>query len=202
MTKNRVLRVGYIGLPVFFALLISPCTCVSQDFIGTWTCQPETRTYINSDQHIKLTFPNDKWRVYTGPHKDLYFLWNTPTKDHSSYHVLVARVPGTELFMQLVIEPTPENIDISLDEYLALNKRTMELQVSRSGVGEFDSKVIQLEGRRIGLITCTRKGQKFLTTAFKEKGRFTGLAFNCVESLFESNQDQFWAIVDSYEYLE
>ena len=202
MRKNRVLRVGYIGLPVFFALLIYPCACVSHDFIGTWTCQPETLTYINSDQHIKLTFPNDKWRVYTGPHKDLYFLWNRPTKDDGSYHVLIARVPGIGLFMQLVIEPTPENIDISLDEYLVLNKHRMELQVSGSGVGEFDSKVIQREGRTIGLITWTRKGQKFLATAFKEKGRFIGLAFNCVERLFESSQDQFWAIVDSYEYLE
>ena len=34
----------------------------------------------------------------------------------------------------------------------------------------------------------------------KEKGRFATVAFSGFEELFQANQDQFWAILDSYEY--
>jgi hypothetical protein len=89
--------------------------------------------------------------------------------------------------------------DITLDEYLALIKREME---SRSAAQEIDNKVIQRKGRRMGVLTSKGKGTKYLGIILKEKDRFSLLAFFGDEGLFESKKNQFWAIVDSYEYLQ
>lgn len=205
MAKSRVLRVAYIGLPLIFALLISACALISYDFVGTWNRQPDTLTYINYDQRIKLTFPNDKWRVYTKPNERLKKIWLPPRKENSAYHVLWAFVPDwphAELSMVLQINPIKGHrlrieADITLDEYIALVKPGM----MGPKVEEIDSKVIQRKDRRIGVITSKRE-HIWLFTFFKEEDRFSFLVFICAEGLFESNKDQFWAIVDSYEYID
>jgi hypothetical protein len=169
MTKNGVLGIGYIGLSLVFALLISSCAAISDDFIGTWNRQPDTLTYINYDQHIKLTFPNDKWRVYTKPNERLKRTWKNPWKENSSYHVLMAFVsdwPHWELSMVLQINPVKGHrlrieADITLDEYIALVKPGM----MGPKVEEIDSKVIQRKDRRIGLITIKRKEYMWLFTS-------------------------------------
>jgi hypothetical protein len=64
--------------------------------------------------------------------------------------------------------------------------------------------VIQRKGRKIGVVRG--KGPKggiiAIWFSFKEKGRFSSILFMFDENLFESNKNQFWAIVDSYEYIE
>lgn len=219
MTKKRALRVGQIWLPLILMLLISSCAPIGYDFVGIWNRQPDTLTYINPDQRIKLTFPNDKWRVYTEPTNErLRYLWKRPAPKDSSYVVLYAFGPkpapkdrsvlsrfGPEVLMGLQINPLQGHRppiaakDISLDEYLALMKREME---SKSAAQEIDYKVIQRKGRRMGVLTSKGKDTKYLGIIFKEKDRFSVLAFFCDEELFESKKNQFWAIVDSYEYLE
>ena len=92
ITKKGVLRTPHIGLSLVLTLLIFSCTPMDYDFIGTWNRQPDKLTYINYDQHIKLTFPNDKWRVYTKPGERLRRIWKNPWKENSAYHVLWAFV--------------------------------------------------------------------------------------------------------------
>lgn len=206
MAKNGVLGISYIGLSLVFALLISSCATTSDDFIGTWNRQPDTLTYINYDQHIKLTFPNNKWRVYTNPNERLKKVWLTPWKENSAYHVLMAFVPDWphyELSMVLQINPIKGHrlriaADITLDEYMVLMKRGL----TRGEDDEIDSEVVQRNDRRIGVITERLKGDMWLYAFFKEKDRFSFLVFICDEGLFESTKNQFWAIVDSYGYLE
>ena len=207
VTKNRVLGIAYIGLLLVFALLISSCAPINYDFIGTWNRQLETFTYVNHDQRIKLTFPNDKWRVYTKPGDYLKEIWKNPWKNDSSYHVLWAFVPDwsrNELMMNFLIQPVKGHrlrfaSDISLEEYTGLMKDGM----MGPNVVDIDFEVIQRNNRRIGVITDLWKdGNRWLSIFFKEKGRFSMMQFNCTEGLFESNKNQFWAIVDSYEYLD
>jgi hypothetical protein len=180
---------------------------MNYDFIGTWNRQPDTLTYINYDQHIKLTFPNDKWRVYTKPNERLKGVWLTPWKENSAYHVLMAFVPDwphSEIDIVLQINPIKGHrlqieADISLDEYMVLMKNGM----MGPDVEEIDSKVIQRNDRRIGVIKMKLKdGWWWLYIFFKEKGRFSMLTFICHEGPSESNKNEFWAIVDSYEYID
>lgn len=204
--KNRDLRVNYLVTLLILAFLISSCLTETWDFIGTWDQQPDKLTYINPDQRIKLTFPNEKWRVYTKPDEKLKRIWKNPWREASSYHVLWAFVgdwPHAELMMGLQIEPFRghrlgiEMVNVTLDEYLALFKSKME-----SGSHEIDYKVIQRKDRRMGVLTIKSEGDMRFCILFKEKDRFSELVFICAESLFESYKNQFWAIADSYEYLE
>ncbi|NOZ69541.1 MAG: hypothetical protein GXP46_09955, partial [Deferribacteres bacterium] len=128
--KKKVFQFSYIGLLMFFVLLIFSCATVSYDFIGTWNQEPGTLTYTNYDQHIKLTFPNDKWRVYTTFHKDLKGVWMTPTKDNSYYHVLIAKVPDLRLFMQVAI--SPQTTDVSMEDFLAIQKGDIKMLFGKS----------------------------------------------------------------------
>jgi hypothetical protein len=45
-------------------------------------------------------------------------------------------------------------------------------------------------------------GIKIITGTFKEEGRFTLLTVAAPETFFEASKDQFWGIVDSYEYID
>lgn len=154
-----------------------------------------------------MTFPNDKWRVYTGPHRDLKNIpWRRPTTDKSPYGVLKAIVHGTGSNLQIMIDPA--TTDISLDDYIVVAVGGLEtlLGLAKKEIGlnieVVDSRVIQREGRRMGVMIYKVMNLKFLMITFKERARFTTLRFGCFEELFESKKDQFWAIVDSYEYLE
>ena len=203
MKSSFELQGGFIGVFLIFVLLTSSCATESWDFIGTWNYQPDKLTYINSDQRIKLTFPNDKWRVHTQPNGTLKTIWKNPWREDSSYNVLWAFIPDwpySKLKMGIwcspVIGHNPQiEANISLEEYLALMIGKMESEGAK-----VDYKVIQRKDRRIGVVSY--KGNSAISFFFKEKGRFSVLSFICDEDLFESNKNQFWAIGDSYEYLE
>ncbi|MHC4458727.1 MAG: hypothetical protein ACYS0I_16900 [Planctomycetota bacterium] len=207
MAKNGVLRVAFIALTLKFALLLFSCAPVSYDFIGTWHRQADKLTYINPDQHMKVTFPNDNWQVYTKPNEipnaSLRQGWKKATKEDTTYHVLLAIESRFPLIMQVLVELV-ENEDITLDEYLIAyaSKARMAGTIKGVSLEDFSCKAIQQRGRRIGECFLTDQNIKFLFIIFKEKGRFTTLAFNCFEGHFETRNDQFWAIFDSYEYLE
>ena len=191
-----------VGLCVFFALLILSCVAVvkSHSYIGTWNHQPGTFTYINEDKGVQLTFPSDRWRVFTKPHKDMQD-WMEP--EAGTYHILIAREQDLGLVAQVIIEPVTG--DISLDDYVKLGVGQMQQIFSQAEGINFqmiDSEATKRKGRPMGLVAYTVTNQRFLTIIFKEKGRFTILTFNCLGTLFESKQDIFWSIVDSYECLE
>ena len=215
--KNRFdLQGSFIGLSLIFILLTSSCATENWDFIGTWNNQPDKLTYINSDQHIKLTFPNDRWVVYTKPTKpNEHFkqMWKNPWAEDTSYMVLLAfhpNWPGHEVLMSLVIAPVLGHNpwiegNIGLEKYLGF----MVKMYAKEGKPKYE--VFQRKGRKIGVMLLGAmlggKGEKMarkiaLYVFFEEKERFSTLFFLCDEDKFESTQNQLWAIVDSYEYIE
>ena len=60
--RRMFLQLIYIVVnPTILASLLLSCAPVGYDFIGKWDRKPGTLTYINYDQHIKLTFPGPQW---------------------------------------------------------------------------------------------------------------------------------------------
>ena len=120
MTKNSWPEdVPRAGLLAFLVLLILSCTTTPErpDYIGTWQRQPGSLTYVNFDQHMKLTFPNEQWKVYTQPSDDL--AWFVSTQDDFPYHVLIATIPELALVMQVLVQPVLDQ-EISLGDYLVV----------------------------------------------------------------------------------
>jgi TPR repeat protein len=150
---------------------------------------------------VKLTFPNDRWQVFTEPPDGMP--WNTPTEEDPSYHVLVA-VTNELLVFQLTIEPIVGG-EVGLDAYLIIVSAMMATEMAKESLSKdfelIESKVVERRGRRVGLIVFGSEGHRFFSSVFAEKGRFVILTFNCLEGLCESRKDQFWAIADSYERL-
>jgi hypothetical protein len=217
MITNTTLHGGYMGLSLIFLLLISSCAPVSYDFIGTWNCQPDKLTYINKHQHIKLTLPDDKWRVYMNPTELPYKQrshWVMPSDKSDAYQVLLAIDPRAALFMGLLIGPLPLGTeDMSENDMMDLMKVAFKIALKHqlrerafdSELGDY--KVIQRKGRSIGVVTIKVSklmgpSTKCLLAVFKEKTSLTMLMFACLEDLFEIKANQFWDIIDSYEYLE
>ncbi len=203
MTRSTVLRVKYVRLPILLALLLSSYALASQDFVGTWTQEADTLTYVNHKQSIKVTFPNDKWRVCTRPQMNCPLPWERPASDSSIYDILHAVVPEVLVTMVLTIEPI-EPRDMTLVRYLALSITHLEHGAStgKSPIPESKAEIIHRESQELGLITASDPASKHLIAVFKEKGRFVVLSFACVTGLFESMKDQFWSIVDSYKHLK
>ncbi|MFQ5898209.1 MAG: hypothetical protein ACE5JN_08175 [Candidatus Methylomirabilia bacterium] len=132
--------------------------------------------------------------------------WNRPGwpgKEDRSYHVLIARIRDLAMLLQVQIDE--RTTDISLNEYAALTNESLLLTLGNPETLDFfvvDSIVAERDGRRILVVTYRLLGQRALTIVFKDKGRFIAFSFSTLETLFESKQDEFWAVVDSYEYLE
>ncbi len=222
MKRNRFLHIYGLFISLFFIFIIISCVPKGYDFIGTWNRQPDNLTYINHDKHIKLTFPNNRWHVYTSPkeitNRELTDRWKKPSKESQTYDVLKAYIPETEhTSFSVMIDPVrEENLDFTLEQYVSLSKYMLEMtSIILSGTQfEFeniDSDVIQRYTRRIGIVKGnlrirTVKGNlrnlKFLNVTFEEEGRFISMNFGNLESLYESTIEQFWSIVDSYECIE
>ncbi len=211
---KKVLRVGTIGLTLFSILVIFACAPIGYDFIGTWKQQPGTLTYVNYDQHIKLTFPSDEWRVYTRPHKDT-IKWKRPTDRDKSYMILFA---GTHYLAHTAVYIEPMPLEYSLDLYGEVSKDYLEKYFKREKKDAeiLESKKIQRRGKAIWTIIYKVERivkdkeldaeiefyDKRLLVIFKDKERFTNMIFSAEEHTFALKLDDFWAIVDSYEYLE
>lgn len=199
-------RLRYIVVnPMILASLLLSCAPVGYDFIGKWNRKPGTLTYINYDQHIKLTFPGPQWRVYTWPSEDDPFRWVVPTRKGEFNTVLEAS--SSVAFMGLYIHPFA---GISLHDYLAT--QLSHDQFGRAAATEdfenveLESKVIQRSGREIGTFTLRAQVQgtlvKVVVYVVKEKNRMVLFYFGAPEVMFENWQDQFWALFDSWESIE
>jgi hypothetical protein len=213
MKKNTFLGVGF-ALTALFLLVGPACSPVNYSFIGHWTQkaepltydnQEQRMTYVNHDQHMKVTFPDDQWRVYTEPTNDyLKAAWKPPTKKKPAYLVMIAE--HTELGMNVQIEVDPVAENIVLDDYLATHGQRLE---TVRGIEVLSNYPTECNGRLIGVNvvkgtaeTRGTEGLKMITAIFEEENRFTLLTLATPSSLFESGKEKFWAIVDSYEYIE
>lgn len=168
-------------------------------YVGVWHNEPGSLTYSNYDRHIQLTFPNDMWRVFTRPQNSP--VWVGPTPGDSSYHVMVATVPELAILLQVLVQPIRER-DASLEDFLTVLTGSMEMVLGMVLGGDLESlhsEVAERGGRRIGVAMHTQNNMQFLSVVIPEEHHFTVLTFNCFEGLFESREDEFWAIVDSYK---
>lgn len=201
MIVKKVLSINWLGTLLLNIFFLFSCATATYDFIGAWNIQPDNLTYVNYDQHIKIRLPNKEWEVYTEPTNDLEELWIKPTESRPSYTVLIANFKLAAV--QLIIEPNP--LDIDLDFYL--EKTASKYKGPFSNIKFYKNEVVERNNRLIGITLQKHSTQvnldfKGLAITFKEPGRFTLLAAACPENVFELMEDQFWSIVDSYEYLE
>jgi len=115
---------------------------------------------------------------------------------------MLATVQPLVMLTQILVEPVQVAID--LEDYLSLAvqriKKDTDSEMLRSKVVERAKRTIGVGVFKLPLKGKGNVDMKGLFVVLKEKGRFTTLMFGCPESLFESKTDQFWAIVDSYEY--
>ena len=175
------------------------CAPISYDFIGTW--EKRGFTYVNQQQHIEVSLPDNQWKVYTEPIGDVRSIWHYPRKRDPSYHVLIARIERPAMLFQIVVEPVQR--EISLEDY-------MNISIARATKRNPDAEVVSHEivernGRKISLLRVRVKSMegphKMLAITRRETGRFTCLVFSCPETLFESQLKAFWIIADSYKYI-
>jgi hypothetical protein len=190
---------------VLFVFIFTSCVPKSYDFIGTWNRQPDNLTYINHDKHIKLTFPNTRWKIYTSPNElpdyQLRKDWLKPTEENPNYRILLAMIPDIGMIMQLNIQDMES--EVTLEEFVAIQKVGFDMNPDKlSDLSEYNSEVIERHSKKIGVLQIKMTSLKILSVIFQEERRFTILMFLCPEGLFESKKDQFWSIIDSYEYIE
>jgi len=213
MKKNTFWGAG-IALIVLFLLVGPACSPVNYNFIGHWAQKAEPLTYdnqdqrityVNHDQQMKITFPDDQWQVYTKPTNDyLKAAWKTPTKKKPAYLVMIAEHTQPGMNVQIEVDPVSDNM--VLEDYMAIHEQRLE---KVRGIEVLSNYPTECGGRLIGVNvvkgtaeTRGTGGMKMITAIFEEEKRFTLLTLATPESNFESGKEQFWAIVDSYEYLE
>jgi hypothetical protein len=203
-----------IALTSLFLLMCPACSSVDHRFIGNWTQKSETLnyenldqgiTYVNHDQRMKITFPDDQWKVYTEPTTDyLKAAWKTPTRERPAYIVLIAEQTPMGMTLQIEVDPVSDNM--GLEDYLVAHEQRLE---TLRGIEVLSNYPTACGNRLIGVNVVKGTGEtrgaagvKMITAIFEEDGRFTLLTLATPESFFESAKEQFWSLVDSYEYLE
>ena len=180
-----------VGLLACLTLLTLSCA-EGYDFGGGWSQQPGSYTIVNYEHGVKLTFPNDRWRLITEP--EVGVPW-------SPYHVLLADSDDDDsLTFQLLIDPRR----IELHEYLRLANAGAE-KLSGGEMKVIESKVVERRGRRVGLSivkNAENADRRSVFMIFKEQKRIVLVGFGCAEKLCESANELFWAIADSYDSIE
>jgi hypothetical protein len=177
--------------------------------LGTWT-QDGDLQYTNQFMHMKLRMPDDKWAVWKSPVGRMARYWRWPTPEDDSYQLLAAGIPELNLGLGIIIDP--DTLDLTLDDYMAAQQGFAEQAaiVVRAFLPDqeeihlevLESKVTERNGRTMGVLMMKALNERIFMVIFKEEGRFTWLIFGSFETLFGSKKNQFWYIIDSYEYLE
>jgi len=209
--KGKIyLRICFTGVLIILSYLLFSCATTTTDKSkGTWEHQPGTFTYINPELHIKLTFPNEEWKIFTGPEKSPTFVkksWKKYKSDHETYHGLIAINPGGDgIIMHLkIIPPEQPLFKEELEDMIAGSKDGLEMAFQLHGIQIqcFESKVIQRQNKRIGVAECQYYSPKDFTllfTAMKEIDRYIAFEFYCLKDYYTLKKNEFWNIIDSYE---
>ncbi len=183
------------------SLIILSCA-PSYQYVGMWDQQRGTHTYVNLDHGIELTFPSERWLVYPKPNNPLLkSLWVRPVAGEP-YHILFAMKNEVEI-MQVMIAPKPELMNLSLGDFLEIQKVTTDIIYSTQESMDYeyvDHKVVERDGRKVGLFKMNLIGQKFLFTTIEEDERYVIISFNVVEAMFAAREGEFWSIIDSYTH--
>ncbi len=178
------------------------------EYIGTWERKPETRTFTNFDHHIKLTFPNKRWLVYTRPQETpdlIKDIWKKSSKECCPGPLLVAVLLDKKIFMHLLILPNgpPFTKPVTLEQHI--DYMTKYIGAGRSEY-MVKSKISQLPGgSRVGIITFRLKDKQpasWLYAYLEEKDRFVWFTFMSYKATpMNWNVSECWDIIRSYEYF-
>lgn len=189
-----------IFLLSLLSFVVFSCAPSVYQYVGNWDQQEGTNIYINLDHGIELTFPSERWIIYPKPDNSFVAsMWVRPA-GNEPYHVLLAVKNQVEI-MQLMIAPKPKLMDLNLEDFIEVQKATMDIVFGSQESMNYeyiDHKVIERDGREIGMLKMNALGQKFLFTTIMENERFVIIAFNLVEAIFDAREDEFWSIIDSY----
>lgn len=204
MNRNTISKIGFIWILILLSYLLLSCgTTTANKVKETWTHEPGTSTYINQEFNIKLSFPNEKWSVYTTPQdlpQGMRRFWKT-SKKGDPVDVLVAQSLDN-LILKLTIVYTPLAEPLILDG--VMDAMINKLGASKNGEHSVDSRFQTLPGGRIGIITFRVKGEtptKWLYVMLEEKGRLLWFAFHTYDmNPINLEESECWYIIKSYEY--
>ncbi len=208
-----ILRIIFVWVLITFSYLIYSCVSTTANrSLKAWKRQPGTSTYSSPEHNIKVTFPNDRWRIYTGPEEGPPYVkksWKKYKSKHETYHGLMAIHPdGGGIIMHLKIIPSEQPVfKRKLEDLMAPMRDVYEMRLQQQGgrLDSFESKVIQRQNRRMAVAELQYYAQKdfmSLLAAIKERDRCVWFEFNCEKGNYESKKGEFWNIIDSYERIE
>ena len=122
VVNRMILRIIFVSVLITFSYLIYSCVSTTANrSLKAWKRQPGTSTYISPEHNIKVTFPNNEWRIYTGPEEGSSIVkksWRKYRSEYEMYHGLMAIHPdGGGIIMQLKILPSEQPVlKYKLDE--------------------------------------------------------------------------------------
>ena len=181
------------------AIVFLSCGSTKYDYIGTWRERPNSRTYINSDQNISITFPVADWQVYTQPKGDIENIWDLPLWDDSAVTLLIATAPQGQM-VQVIVEPNPQGE--LFDDYLEDVKWDIDSAFSPTRkITWHENKKVEHGGRTVGLVNYSYDPDETMMAVFDDRTQFVLISYSCPRGDFAKHEDIFWLIVDSYRSL-
>lgn len=109
MKNSNHLQIRSNRALILICFLMAACASTMDNPQETWSHQPNSNTYISSEQQIKITFPSSKWQLYaeqeTSP-QVIRNIWKKPQYSGDSYNVAIALNPEDDvIIMHLKIIP-------------------------------------------------------------------------------------------------
>ncbi|MBN1182225.1 MAG: hypothetical protein JXB49_08055 [Bacteroidales bacterium] len=193
----------YCALVIFLLLQIS-CISLSLQKEMQWNVTDKPLVWVSEKQKMKITFPNESWRVYTKPTKVKWVY------DENEYTVMHAQIPELDVILRINVTPNVSN-DVDYKEYFTFYEQTIKNLIDNIQTGnilEYIPELIQNEKGKTGAITITYKvllnnvvfNYCEFTVVKKDKEKAVIYRFICREPLFKLKKQQFLDIADSYEY--
>ncbi len=206
MKGKFFLRISFACMLIIFSWLLHSCVTPTADkSMATWKHQPGTSTYISPEYNIKLTFPNNRWSVYTSPHEvpqGMRRFWRS-SQEGDPVDVLIAQSLDN-IVLKLTIIYTPLTEPASLDGMM--DHMVRKLGASKKGEHSVESRLLQRPDGRIGIITFRVKAEtptKWLYAFVEEKGRLLWFVFHTYDmNPINWEKSECWYIINSYEYFD
>jgi hypothetical protein len=195
--------------------LLVACATTDYSFIGEWEHQAGTLTYINPSHHLKISFPDYKWKICTHPNQLPVQMrqdpnsWRTPTREEPLEQLLIAIQDADDRFMALATREISIELDLkeaSAQDIADLMKLAMKL------------KNWKLPGFDGEFTVSNRPAREVITADFGLKATFEGKLVMFIDKKriimiiyvyrIVAKQDNYWhhrnlwEIVDSYEYVD
>lgn len=188
---------GLISILAMVTLL--SCGASRYDYIGTWKEQAGQHTYVNNDQNMSIAFPVDGWQVYTQPTGEVKNIWDMPLWNDSALTVLIATAPQNQM-VQVIVEPN--RIGLLFDDYLQAVKWNIDSAYGATrDITWKEPRDIEHGGRTVGILDYSYDPDETIMAVIDDRTRYVLISYSCPRGEFNTHEDEFWSIVDSFRSL-